>query len=379
MTVRRAPIFGPEPWATLGGQTWSHYDRWFALVCDAAFAGDLTSLRDEFVTSLKEGPSFRRDDVHARLSHLADLADRLSAAVMTVGDLVGHEVVDKATMTKARGKVMEQSLEWRAKTPAMRRPPSVVLQERARTGRWGAFPADPAPWYDHFAPLVDGDHLAMSPAMWRATEVEELLAALDDGLVADERLALHRGFHTAGLVLADRADDSCGVIGEVREQAFTTYVSLDRSGMDVEAYWRDLCELVVWEPYGLWFKRETLPFRRVGLGEAELVEAILLELAAEHRAVWLDYQADEAECAVAWLHVAGRRYTSYESAAARLGSAHWMPVVAMAESAVRGGRDDIAHAVYDAADQPGWHRDLIRRKRAELAAGDGKPALRLVE
>lgn len=45
----------------------------------------------------------------------------------------------------------------------------------------------------------------------------------------------------------------------------------------------------------------------------------------------------------------------------------------MPESAKRGGRLDIARAVYDAADQPGWHRDLIRRKRAELATGDTRP------
>lgn len=54
-------------------------------------------------------------------------------------------------------------------------------------------------------------------------------------------------------------------------------------------------------------------------------EAILLALAEEHRAIWLDHQAGEAECAVAWLHVAGRRYTRYPATATRLGSGHWMP------------------------------------------------------
>ena len=29
---KRTPIFGPEPWTEIGGSTWSHFDRWYALV-----------------------------------------------------------------------------------------------------------------------------------------------------------------------------------------------------------------------------------------------------------------------------------------------------------------------------------------------------------
>lgn len=59
--------------------------------------------------------------------------------------------------------------------------------------------------------------------------------------------------------------------------------------------------------------------------------------------------------------------------ARELGSQHWMPVVALAESALRARRFDIAAAVFDAADQPGAHRDHLRRRRAALLPKGSPP------
>lgn len=77
---------------------------------------------------------------------------------------------------------------------------------------------------------------------------------------------------------------------------------------------------------------------------------------------------------MAWLHLAGRRYTKYVDTARLLGSDHWRPVVALAESAVAGGRPELAAGVFDAADQPGHHRDHLRTKCLQLTGvtlGDG--------
>lgn len=65
------------------------------------------------------------------------------------------------------------------------------------------------------------------------------------------------------------------------------------------------------------------------------ISTILLGLADEWRAAYQDYQADEALELVACMHIAGRRYRSYADAASRIGSDHWRPVVALAESAQR--------------------------------------------
>lgn len=80
----------------------------------------------------------------------------------------------------------------------------------------------------------------------------------------------------------------------------------------------------------------------------------------------LDYQADEALSQVTWLHVAQRRFSHYEAAAARLGSRSWQPVVAMAESALRSERRDLAVVVFRAADQPGLHQQHLQERRRAL-------------
>lgn len=49
-----------------------------------------------------------------------------------------------------------------------------------------------------------------------------------------------------------------------------------------------------------------------------------------------------------------------------LGSDHWRPVVALAESALAGGRPDLSADVFEAADQPGRHRDHLRTKCLQL-------------
>jgi len=84
-------------------------------------------------------------------------------------------------------------------------------------------------------------------------------------LTDPQRLALHRAFHTAALELADRADDSGGVIGEMRSQAWRYYLELDWAccGMQPEDYWADLCSLVVTEQYGPGHREQALPWTRV--------------------------------------------------------------------------------------------------------------------
>src|SRR5439155_23997921 len=134
---------------------------------------------------------------------------------------------------------------------------------------------------------------------------------LDDACPgAAERLALFRAFHTAGLELADNADDSYGMVGDLRVDAFAIYVEIDwaAAGMPDEAYWQDLCELLVWEPYSLTWQNESLPFKRAKAAHAELIEKILFSLADEHRSAHLDRHADEALALVARLHIAARRY-----------------------------------------------------------------------
>jgi hypothetical protein len=140
--------------------------------------------------------------------------------------------------------------------------------------------------------------------------------------------------------------------------------------MAADAYWADLCDLVVFEDYALDYEEETLPWARVPAGQAGLVERLLLSLEAECRTRYLDYQAEEARRQLAWLAVARRRFGRYVEAASRLGTDHWREIEALAESALRSGRRELAVEVFRAADRPGWHQKLLRERCLELTGID---------
>ena len=381
-TPRRPSIFGPEPWTTTAGVGWCHFDRWFAIVAVGDFGGDLDALEAELIERLRS--LHGRRDVEAKLSHLADLRDRLATSSIDATVLAAAEDPEKATVAKARRKVLDQELEDRAMTPAMRDTPAARLRRRALYGHWNRFPVNPDRWYEKLAGRRPATYVPKGRTFGLTRQLGERLARLDGPRRAEaDRLALYRAFHTVGIELAERGDDSYGTIGDLRVDAFRAYLGIDwaATGMEPEHWWQDLCELLVSEVYALTYKHETLAFRHVPAGQADLVERILLGLAGEWRSAYHDYQADEALQLVAWLHVAGHRYSRYAGAAHRLGSDHWMPIVALAESAAAAGRPELAIEVFCAADQPGMHRNHLRDRCLNLTGirlDDTAPPLRVV-
>ncbi len=383
-TPSRAAIFGPEPWSTIAGATWSHFDRWFALVGVLDFDGDLDGLEADLVGRLRSR-LHSRGDIEAKLSHLADLRVRMAASQIDAFSLLAADDPDKATVAKAHRKVLDQGLEDRAMTPAMRDTPGARLNRRALYGHWDRFPVNPDRWYEKLSGRRPATHVPKGRTFALTRQLGERLDRLDGPRQAEpDRLALYRAFHTVGVELAVRGDDSYGNIGDLRVDAFGTYLDIDweASGMTPEHWWPDLCELLVSEVYALTYRRETLAFRKVSTGQADLVERILLGLADEWRAAYQDYQADQALELLAWLHIGGRRYSRYAGAARRLGSDHWMPVVALAESAVAAGRTELAVEVFRAADRPGTHRDHLSDRCVKLTGarlGETTPGLRVVK
>lgn len=140
--------------------------------------------------------------------------------------------------------------------------------------------------------------------------------------------------------------------------------------MDSAAYWQDLCELRLWEPYGLDFRAETAWFHSATADDVPIVESILLDLEAEHRDSILDHHADEALEALADLYVATQSRDRFVMAARRLGSRAWRPIEAMARSHLKVKDETGAIAVFRAADQPGFHRDHIRKLCLSLTGFD---------
>lgn len=369
MATRRAPIFGPEAWAVIAGVTWSHWDRWYSAVCLAEADGDWSRLAEALAT--RPGRVHISSDAEAKLSHLDDLVARLAGAGLGPADLT--EGLDKAEMAKARRKVLDQGLSGRDLTRAMRHTPRRRLLNRALRGSWAAFPVDPSDAYAAFsADVEEAGYVGKGGTFELVRELEADIAAVVDDAADDPArlLAARRAALTAVQRVAHRADDSYGVIGELGQTTWEGYVGTPwRDLVAPGVYWRDIAELVVFDDYAHLHRAETLPWRRARKPDLPFILHSLRALAEEYVAARLPYHADQARIALAYAHVATGTLTGYTTVARDLGSEHWMSVVALAESALRARRPDVAAEVFDAADQPGAHRDYLRQRRAALLDG----------
>lgn len=366
MAVRKPPIYGPEPWQEIAGEVWSHWDLWFCLVCVTAFGGDWRALEGAVVGSRRRSSGGR--DWEAKDSHLHDLEARLLGAGVDADALAAPHLGDRAVLAKARRKVLDQGLAGHDLTPAMRETPRERLRTRALRGHWGVFPVSPAADCDVFAGMIEKARSRRRGSFSTAMDLEELAKGLDAERVdrPAERLALWRGLVTATIEAFEQGlRDPEGAMARCAGEALARYAGLpwERAGLAASDCYRDLCELCVWDDWGILHRRETAPFRRVRRRDVALVEEVLWQLEAEHRANHLEHQADHAAQHVAWLHVATRTFDRFVPTAERLGCDWWMPVTAMAETAIAAGKTELAVEVFAVAtSRPGMHKDFLAHK-----------------
>ena len=364
---RRPAIYGPEPWEERHGQVWSHWDRWYALVAVADHDGDLAGL----VAALEGGGAsgYLGEDAQAKLAHLDDLVARFDVAGLDPERLLGDDELDRTVLTKARRKVLDQALSGRDLTAPMRHTPRRRFRHRALYASWPAFPADPATAYTAFEELVERADIWAGESFELVRNLESAIAGLveDAGDDVARLLAVRRAALSAVAEAAEVADDSYGQIGELGEQLWRDYTATSwREVLDPGDYWRDVCQLVAFDDYAHLHERETLPFRRARMHEADLIVGILDGLAQEYTANRLRWHTDQARQAVVYVMVATRRVDRFIQAATELGGGHWRPVALLAETAAKAGHPDIAAAVFDAADLPGPAGDHLRRLRTKL-------------
>jgi len=377
VTGRTTPIYGPEPWHRMEGAAWSHWDLWFCLVCITDFGGDWRALERVIVESRRR--SFGGRDWEAKDSHVHDLEARLLERGIDAHVLAGGHRGNKTVLAKARRKVLEQGLAGRDLTPAMVDTPRRRLRRRALRGHWHRFPVSPAADCDAFAAVIEKARRQRKGSFSTAAQLKEFAKEIDAER-ADrpaERMAVWRGLATAimeafggGLRDPENAYRRCGA------DAIARYADLpwERAGLASADGYRDLCEVCVWDEWAILYERETAPFRRVRRRDVALVEEILWELEAEHRASHLEYQAEEAAQLVAWLHVATRTFDSFVPTAERLGCDRWRPVTAMAETAIAAGDTELAVRVFAAAtSREGMQRDYLVQKCFALTGRSPEP------
>ena len=368
MGQRSPAVRGPEPWTELGGVTWCHWDRWFALVCVRDFGGDWEALVEWLWSRLDRNGYAGDPDVEAKTSHVADLRARLARAGLPASALAGAGRVDGRLLARARRKVLEQPLARKDLTEAMRGTPRARLRARALRGRWEAFPASPGPACERFEAVLRRHARARAPAPVKLAG--SLLGALAEedarcsGLA--EQLATRRAFLTVACEAMADLGEGAALLAAAWLEGLALYVqvSWERAGLSPEAFYRDLCELLVVEESGM--RSGEVAFAATQPAHVDLCARVLAEVGAEWRAARLGWWADRAKFLTAELYLVTRSRHRYEEAARALGSEEWQPVVALAEEALAAGDRALARRVFLAADRPGFHRATLRRCCQEL-------------
>jgi hypothetical protein len=363
----RTPIYGPESWKTERETVWSYWDLWFCVVALADHDGDLDALA---VAVEDGGRSFWSATIEAKISHLDDLKCRLAEAGIDARGLAGNQEGDAPVRGKARTKVLRQGLYPRDMTDAMLHTPRERLYERALRAAGSCSRSRPSRSTERLANGLDEGYLPKGATFRLERRIEAARERLDRSTAKDpaKRLAARRALLAWCYRAMERCDHSYGLIGVAAQDALFTYARLpfEPAGIASEDWCEDLCELLVWEDWGLLYRHETKPFAQIHGPLADHAERFLLALADELRSQRLRHQADKALENVAYLHIAAGRLTRFAQAAATLGSDRWMPIVALAQAAITRGRPGIAREVFAAADQPGLQRDYLRQRCIEL-------------
>jgi hypothetical protein len=374
MTASGKTIYGPERWATKHGMASSYWDLWFCVVALVDHDGDL----DELTVAIEErGRLSGGGTAEAKLSHVDDLKRRMATAGIDPRTLVAGEDTDPKIRAKARTKALKQGLYPRDMTEPMWHTPRERLYERALRGRWHLFPVSPDPFYERLSNGLGEGCRSKGQTFRLARRLDAAIERMDRKTAssAPGRLAARRALVAWCYRAMERSDHSYGVIGEVGTDALVTYASIvyEPTGIAGEDWCENLCELLAWENWGLLLHAETRPFAQLRGDLAEHAEQFMLSLADELRAHRLRYEADQTLHNVAYVHVAAGRLTRFVPVAERLGSDHWMPIVALAEAAIKRRRHDIAREVFAAADQPGLQRDYVRQRGIELTGASPSP------
>lgn len=366
-----SPIYGPEPWRRLGSEDFTHWDLWYLLVLTNDHSGDWASLEAALAQRAENRlAGYERDDAEVKLSQLDDLRGRLERAGLEAAELLRGEAIEKGILYKAREKLFRRVAD--KKTEAMIRTPSRLLRDRAMTGHWSSFPADPTPFYDELVDEIEErDFYSWRATMGLATRMSRILHSQTASTAGDLPVLLgcHRAALTALVHAYGKADDSSGSLGGLARERVPAYLSLPwrDTGMDPAAYYRDFIEFAVWEDYAVTWEMTDRFFKGISRREAGMVGAIIRGVIDElkgHR--FMEYRIDEALDLLAELYVFKKMFDCLVPAAVEMGSRKWRRIQVMAEAALEAGRRDLALAVFSAADQPGWHRDYLRRRCVEL-------------
>lgn len=367
---------GPEVWRAEDGVEWSYWDLWYALLCTRDHDGDWDGL-DAVITKI------RRFDGEAKWSHLLDLRKRLDEAGLSAGELVADAIGTKGLITRARAKILKREVTPRSMTSAMRNPPSLRLENRARSGWWPRFPSSPQQPHDQLVTLLHLDRHCRSRRAedgWAtrnlAYDLAEAAGLLETG-DGPGTLAVRRAMLTIGLDLNENCDDSYGGLGDVVGEALEIYAGTDwrSTGVAPTVFWPDFLEIATMlSNYGALNRREAKLLHLAGAAhDLDVVRDTAAALHADYLAARMTHHADEIRTLHAHAVVTAGALDRFETTAQQIGSTSRVVLETMVAAALDRDRVDVARRTLDAADVPGRHQEWVRERRAGL--GSSSPRL----
>ncbi len=299
MTARRSgmrplddgPRRGPEPWRTIDGVQFCHWDRWLLRLSLEERDG-LDSIEATFRARANKQPG-TDEGAEAMIAQVRDLKRRLAAlSTNAAAVLDAEERASDWLLDKASKRVWHDGPQRR--TPAMLQTPRRVLEQRALRGAWSSFPVSPASFEEKlkagFGTGIVEYRFTTLVARGLELEIhlEKVRAPSKPAL-----LALYRAALTVIIEAMNRVDDSDGELAATFRTIERSYLEFVPGFLDHGEILRDLLEVCIWEDYGLFtaLKPFVLQLRAEHAHRARReLDLIIGELEAEG----LDYQRSKA-------------------------------------------------------------------------------------
>ncbi len=370
--------YGNDPYRAIqppsGGEPLrvTHWDLWIVLLVVRKFDGDWDEMHNYLHAEKTDSRSFfRRDKAEELIHHLDRLRQSLDRAGLSAEDVLAEADPDflKKQYRKAKRKVLDMGYRDNERSPWMIHTPRRQREARAMRGYWSHFPVSPMKY-------ADALERQYKTSGWynldQSFRLERKLAAFLEKHEAEaslaERLALYRAFLTVVVEKMGMVDDSCGVVGDLYQQVFEAYVQFDWTELDMEleTFFQDLIELMIWEDYAGTDTGKPLFLSRLTPQEVKLVETILKEQWRELEELELDYQAEEALTMLGMLYREQLMFDQFVPMAQAMGTREWERITKMSETSEEHGKPDLALAVYEACLSPGMHEEFLREKYGEL-------------
>ncbi|MCW5201441.1 hypothetical protein VU12_00690 [Desulfobulbus sp. US4] len=344
----------------------TYWDLWIIIILFDMFNGDWDELSNNIVNS-----TWGRENREGMLHHIQQLRKTYVDNGFNAQEYYNEldNALIKKVMPKAKKKIIEMGYVGKEKSVWMINTPKKEKEYLAMRGHWDTFQVDPEIFAVEVERSFSKKFCSKSQSLKLSEKLQNKIKKLEKKKSIPKLLSLYRACLTVILERIESVDDSFGVIGDLYQEVFEKYISLDRSeiSMSLEDFYNDILELIIWEDYGFIDDLYGAFFSTVHEDEVSIVGKIL-----KHQ--WDDltlfdtmsYQADNALTLLGELYKSQLIYEKFPEIAALMGTREWRRITSMAELAAESKKYDVAVSIYEACLSPGRHEDYLKKEYEKL-------------